>query len=207
MVMKKVVLLGDSIRQIGYGTKVPELLGKEYTVWQPDDNCRFVQYTMRGVMHEWKSLIEGADVIHWNNGLWDVCDLAGDGSFTPKEIYGNFILRTLRVLKQVTPKIIFATTTPVALENQFNSNRTIEEYNAFIVPKLREQGVVINDLYTLVSADVDHYIRKDDHIHLTDAGIDVCADAVAAKIRSLVWRDCAQTAMADGKQTGDRSDR
>ena len=30
--MKKVTLLGDSIRQIGYGTKVPELLGEEYEV-------------------------------------------------------------------------------------------------------------------------------------------------------------------------------
>ena len=28
--MKKVTLLGDSIRQIGYGTKVAEMLGEEY---------------------------------------------------------------------------------------------------------------------------------------------------------------------------------
>jgi hypothetical protein len=31
-IMKKVVLLGDSIRLIGYGLKVPELLGDEYEV-------------------------------------------------------------------------------------------------------------------------------------------------------------------------------
>lgn len=30
--MKNVVLLGDSIRQIGYGTLVPQLLGEEYSV-------------------------------------------------------------------------------------------------------------------------------------------------------------------------------
>ncbi len=47
--MKKVVLLGDSIRLWGYGTKVPELLGKDYEVWQPEDNCRFVKYTLRGL--------------------------------------------------------------------------------------------------------------------------------------------------------------
>ena len=41
--MKKVVLLGDSIRLIGYGTKVPEMLGPEYTVWQPSDNGRYAQ--------------------------------------------------------------------------------------------------------------------------------------------------------------------
>ena len=43
--MKRVVLLGDSIRLIGYGTKVPELLGDGYEVWQPEDNGRFAQYT------------------------------------------------------------------------------------------------------------------------------------------------------------------
>ena len=45
--MTKVILLGDSIRRIGYGTKVPELLGENYTVWQPEENCRFAYYTLR----------------------------------------------------------------------------------------------------------------------------------------------------------------
>ena len=45
--MKKVTLLGDSIRQIGYGTRVPELLGEDYEVFQPEENCRFVKYTLR----------------------------------------------------------------------------------------------------------------------------------------------------------------
>lgn len=40
--MKKVVLLGDSIRLVGYGPRVPELLGSDYEVYQPDENCRFV---------------------------------------------------------------------------------------------------------------------------------------------------------------------
>ena len=34
--MKKVVLLGDSIRLIGYAPRIPELLGDGYTVWQSD---------------------------------------------------------------------------------------------------------------------------------------------------------------------------
>lgn len=94
--MKKIVLLGDSIRQIGYGTKVPEMLGTDFSVWQPSDNCRFAEYTMRGVMYDWKNEIAGADVIHWNNGLWDVATLSGDGPFTPLVTYGEFMLRTRR---------------------------------------------------------------------------------------------------------------
>ena len=41
--MKKVVLLGDSIRLWGYGTKVPDMLKGEYEVCQPEDNCRFTK--------------------------------------------------------------------------------------------------------------------------------------------------------------------
>ena len=69
--MKKVTLLGDSIRLIGYGTRVPELLCNEYEVFQPDDNCRFAKYTLR-MLFDYKEQIKGSDVIHWNNGLWDI---------------------------------------------------------------------------------------------------------------------------------------
>lgn len=34
----KITLLGDSIRLIGYGTVVPQLLGEEFEVFQPSDN-------------------------------------------------------------------------------------------------------------------------------------------------------------------------
>lgn len=39
--MIKVALLGDSIREIGYGTVVPQMLGDDYEVFQPAENCRF----------------------------------------------------------------------------------------------------------------------------------------------------------------------
>lgn len=48
-IIMKVTLLGDSIRQIGYGTKVPELLGNSFEVFQPNDNCRFIKYILRGL--------------------------------------------------------------------------------------------------------------------------------------------------------------
>jgi hypothetical protein len=84
--MKKVVLLGDSIRLWGYGTKLAEVLGDGYEVCQPEDNCRFTKYTLRG-MFDWADLIKDADVIHWNNGLWDATELFGDGTFTTEEEY------------------------------------------------------------------------------------------------------------------------
>ena len=180
--MKKVVLIGDSIRMIGYGNPVAERLSDAFEVWQPDDNCRFAKYTLRGLW-DWQDGIRGADIIHWNNGLWDVCSLFGDGEFTPVEEYVEIMLRLARLFLQRAKTVIFATTTPVRPENPHNKNETIEAYNAALVPKLRELGVVINDLYTPLSEDVYKFI-SDDLIHLSEDGIALAADMVEAVIRS-----------------------
>ena len=180
--MKKVTLLGDSIRQIGYGLKVPELLGSGYSVYQPEDNCRFAKYTLRGVLREWKNDIKGSDIIHWNNGLWDICDL-GDGVFTSEGEYVENMLRVARLLKQLGKVVIFATTTPVNPKHEFNKNSTIVRYNELIVPELKKLGIIINDLYTPVAADIEKYI-SDDLIHLSEEGVDLCAGMVADIIKS-----------------------
>ena len=70
--MKKVTLLGDSIRLIGYGTKVPELLGDDYKVFKPKDNCRFVKYTLR-MLFDFKEEIAGSDVIHLSEAGIELC--------------------------------------------------------------------------------------------------------------------------------------
>ena len=180
--MIKVALLGDSIRQIGYGPKVPSLLGDEYSVWQPNDNCRFALYTLRG-MFDWRAQLEGCDVIHWNNGLWDVCELFGDGPFTEPTYYVETMLRIAGLLQKYARRVIFATTTPVLPANAHNKNVVIADYNRIIVPKLEALGIAIDDLYSIVYPKLDEYIRSDDNIHLTDAGIDACAAAVADSIR------------------------
>ena len=182
--MKKLTLLGDSIRLLGYGTKVPELLKDEFEVYQPEDNCRFAKYTLRGVLSEWTKDIENSDIIHWNNGLWDICDL-GDGVFTSKEEYIENMVRIAKFLKQKAKTVIFATTTPVTNDHPHNDNSVIIEYNNAIVPILRDMGIIINDLHSYVYPHIDEYIREDDKIHLTDAGIDACAEKVAEVIREV----------------------
>lgn len=180
--MKKIVLIGDSIRMIGYGNPVAERLSDEFDVWQPDDNCRFAKYTLRGLW-DWQDGIKNADIIHWNNGLWDVCSLFGDGEFTPLDEYVEIMLRLAKLFKQRATTVIFATTTPVRPENLHNKNEVIEAYNNALVPKLKEMGIIINDLYTPLSKDVYKYIC-DDTIHLSNEGISVAADMVEAVIRN-----------------------
>ena len=179
--MKKIVLLGDSIRLIGYGAPVAERLSSEYEVWQPDDNCRFAQYTLRG-MWDWQEGLCGADIVHWNNGLWDICQLFGDGAFTPIDEYVSTMLRIARILKERAKTVIFATTTPVRPENVHNKNEVIEAYNKALVPRLAEMGIIINDLYSPLADDIYKFICADT-IHLSDDGIALAADMVEAVIR------------------------
>ncbi len=179
--MIKVTLLGDSIRLAGYGKLVPELLGDEFTVFQPSDNCRFAKYTLRGLF-EWSNQMKGSQIVHWNNGLWDICNLFGDGPFSNEDEYINNMLRIADILLEKYDKVIFATTTPVNPKNPYDKNDVIERYNKIIVPLLREKGVIINDLHSLVANDIERYIA-DDYIHLTEDGAKLCANQVAKIIK------------------------
>ena len=181
--MKKLVLLGDSIRLLGYGERVCELLSDEYVTWQPEDNCRWADYTYR-MLSDKEAEIKDADVIHWNNGHWDICDLFGDGSFTSVDGYIKAMKRVAERLLMITDKVIFSTTTAVSPLLSYENNEKIKEYNAAIVPVLEKMGIIINDLYSLVEPNIESYI-KEDHIHLTKEGSDACAEKIAALIRKL----------------------
>lgn len=182
--MIKVTLLGDSIRMLGYGKLVPKLLGEKYEVYQPDDNCRFAKYTLRGLF-DWKQDMADSRIVHWNNGLWDVCEYFGDGLFTDEDEYVKTMLRIADILVSRYDKVIFATTTPVKEKYAHITNANIEKYNSIIVPLLEEKGIVINDLHSIVSEDVERYIRSDDNIHLTDDGIEICAKQVADVVQKV----------------------
>ena len=79
--------------------------------------------------------------------------------------------------------MIFATTTPAAPGNPYNRNEVIRKFNETIVPALKAEGVEINDLYGLVSPDIGRYICED-RLHLSAEGIDLCAEAVARRIKN-----------------------
>ena len=176
----KITLLGDSIRQ-QYCPKVQEILGDGFEIWAPDDNCRFSKYTLRGLF-DWAADMEGSEIVHWNNGLWDLCRLFDEYTFTDDDEYVKNILRIADILKKKYGTVIFATTTPVRYTNVYNSNEDIDRINKMIVPLLQERGVIINDLNARIRDDVDRYIC-DDTIHLSEEAIDICAAQVAEYIK------------------------
>jgi hypothetical protein len=179
----KITLLGDSIR-MNYTERVKELLGEDFEVYSPNDNGRFSKYTIR-MIADHKPMMEGTRIVHWNNGLWDICNCLGDDFFTPIDEYVSNMTRIADELLRRYDKVIFATTTPLNKHPEFNDSVDVERYNSVIVPILEAKGIIINDLYTPMSKDIERFVRADDHIHLTDEGNEICAKKVADLILSV----------------------
>ena len=191
--MKKIFLIGDSIRfgappnSPGYGVFVQEKLAGQATVYAPNDNCRFAQYTLR-YLHDWAGGLpkEEIDAVHWNTGHWDVLRLFGDEPFTDIEYYGETLKRIYKRIRFLFPnaKIIFALTTSVKEEwcskDFARKNSDIEKYNQKAVEVLTPLGVEINDLYS-VTKDFDDFWRSD-FVHFREEGCKILANAVIEKI-------------------------
>ena len=154
--MKKVVLLGDSIR-MGYDKYVKEALEGTAEVLYPSENCRFSQYMLRYI-HDWKKKGEwgdDVDLVHWNAGLWDVLDLFGDGTLSSLEHYTSTIARIDKRIRMLFPnaKVVFALTTAVREELYLGKakrrNSQIDEFNRAAIKTLEGTGTVFNDLFSI----------------------------------------------------------
>ena len=178
---KKVLLLGDSIRLQGYGSLVKEMLEKECEVFAPEDNCRFAQYLLR-MLFDYSYMTDNCDLVYFNAGLWDVCDLFGDGTFTPISVYLDNMERIADILIKRCKKVVFATTTPVTEDNPYNRNSEIVEFNEKVSALLKKKGVIIDDLFAIVNADIPNNICED-MIHLTKPAAKLCADHIAKLIK------------------------
>ena len=181
--MKKIILLGDSIR-LSYQNRVRELLGPDYTVWGPDDNCRFASYTLR-MLYDYREQLKDADLIHFNCGLWDMCDLFGDGPFTPIEVYAEQMARIAKILKTYAPVVVFAATTPPSPKMWGHDMERVRAYNAAAMAALEPLGILFDDLFTPVAEDIDRMISED-LLHASPFGVEVLANRVADCVKKNV---------------------
>ena len=159
----------------------------------PNENCRCAQYTLRA-LYDWAKRLKKEniqiDVIHWNNGLWDVLRLNGDEPLTPCEIYVYYLKRIHAMLTKLFPdaKIIFALSTSILEEKAtpdfFRYNADIERYNAAAKELMDELGVPVNDLYT-VSNGIDPSMHCD-WVHFGEEGSKILAKAVTEKILEFI---------------------
>ena len=174
--MKKIILIGDSIR-IGYDKYVKDALKDKAEVLYPlKDNCRFAQYVLRAVSDWQKDEKWGddADLVHWNAGLWDTLRLFGDEPLTPPEMYGVMIKRIDKRLRYLFPKakLVFATSTRVIEEkygpNFKRYNRDIDEYNRIALEALKDTDEVINDLNSFTKGLPDSFYSDMTHLYTPD---------------------------------------
>ncbi len=192
--MKKVLLLGDSIR-MGYDEYVKELLSDEFEVVYDDaDNGRFAAYTLWQANQFFKN--HGRfDVVHWNNGYWDMnTEAPMRSAIHPVGEYVHFLRRILAEIRNNGAAPIFATTTPILSEEAAAevirdgvarfayNNEWVTEYNAAAVSFMKSEGVMINDLYSLCLQD-RHFYKCPDLLHLTEEGYRRCAEQTAQMIR------------------------
>ena len=189
--MKKVILIGDSIR-MGYDKYIKASLEGEAEVFYPSENCRFATYVLRFV-HEWKrkeNWPEDADLVHWNAGLWDLPEIMDDEPLTPIEAYAYTIARIDKRLRQLFPKakIVFATSTAVQEEKYRGvfkrHNRVIEQYNEAAIRALANSDTVIDDLYA-VTAHCPDECHSDMTHYSTSAGI----ERVGGQVLSVISRE------------------
>lgn len=193
MSLKKVLLIGDSIRE-GYDKYVKEALKESCEVYYPKENCRMAQFVLRH-LHNWKEQLnlEDVDLVHWNAGLWDTLTILEDGCLTPPDFYEYFIDKICKNLKVLFPnaKIIFATSTPV-LEHKFlnpkvsiRKNTDVRKYNKIAVETCKKHGVQINDLYSLIENAPEDYYSDMTHLY-TPEGTRILTDAVVKSICSTL---------------------
>lgn len=96
-----------------------------------------------------------------------------------------YYLIIARLLKEITPNVIFATTTPVNPKHPHNKNSDIQRFNALVVPHLQAMGIQINDLHALVAEDIEGNICED-LIHLSAKGIELCSQQVVNEIKKCL---------------------
>ena len=190
--MKKVLLLGDSIR-MGYQQYVKDALAGEYEVLCPEDNGRFAAYTLwqANQMFKWNPDIE---LVHFNNGYWDMnIEAPMTEPIHPVEEYVSFLRRIVALCRQCGAKVVFATTVPIledgaagdntGVEGTINySNEWVKTYNAAAKEVMAQLDVPVNDLYALCKEDARCY-KCEDLLHLSEEGSQACAAQVAEYVR------------------------
>ena len=153
--MKKILLLGDSIR-LGYERYVKEMFDGKAKVYSPGDvNCGMAQFMQRW-LNEWKrreNFPDDMDIVHWNAGLWDVLRICGDDTLSSPAFYAETLARIHKRIRLLFPKakIVFALSTWVQ-EDLYRGeyqryNKDIELFNELAIKTLQPLGEEFDDLY------------------------------------------------------------
>lgn len=175
--LPRVLILGDSI-SIGYVLPARAALAGIANVHRPHENCGPSTYGVQ-VVEAW--LGKGTwDVIHFNFGLHDLKSMFDGYYQVSPDDYEHNLRRIVFRLKQTGAKLIFATTTPVP-EGRVSPPRLPADvvlYNSRAVKVMKENGVAIDDLYTLALPRLAEW-QLPANVHFTEAGSEALGKEIA----------------------------
>ena len=191
--MKKIILVGDSIR-MGYEPVVKKKLDGRCEVWGPVENGGTSDNVIKN-LDGW-CIGRRADVIHVNCGLHDL-KRADDFSknTTPLDEYERNVRRILERLKKETgARIIWAATTPVIDEWHLRVKKfarrqeDVLAYNAAAAAVAASLGVEIDDLHSVIWTAGPEKCLQPDGVHMNPTGNELLAAAVAARVEAEIGR-------------------
>ena len=188
--MKRVLLIGDSIRQ-GYQAAVAEALANAAEVVGPADNGGDSANVLKHLA-EWVAQAS-PDVIHLNAGLHDIKRAYESVKRqVPIEQYRSNVEAILKRLRgEGHARVVWATMTPVNEKwhhevkgfDRFEAD--VAAYNRAAVDVATRLGVPIDDLYDIVLEGGRDDLLSGDGVHFTVEGYRVLGRAVADCIRRL----------------------
>jgi lysophospholipase L1-like esterase len=189
--MKKVVLIGDSIR-LHYQPLVTRALATEAVVLGPMENCG-TSTDILAQINEW-IFDYCPDIVHLNCGLHDLRIDAGVSTHqVPIDKYAANLDEIFALIgKGGRRTLIWATLTPVNEQWHQDSrpSRRYESdvalYNKTALDRAHKHGARINDLHRAVTAAGSDRLLGPDGVHFTEEGYVFLAAAVVSAVRGCL---------------------
>lgn len=183
-----VFIIGDSI-SMGYTPVVAKKLAGRARLARHEGNGGDTHNVLSRLSEWLAALGERPDVIHANAGLHDLRFWAEKGAYqVPPADYAQNMRLLAAKLKETGARVVWATTTPVIdgapnMSREFpRENSDVEAYNAAALEAVREAGLAVDDLYSLVKERGPEGMMTPDGVHFTEPG---CA-ALGARVARVI---------------------
>jgi dienelactone hydrolase/lysophospholipase L1-like esterase len=179
------VLIGDSIR-LGYAPLVAKKLAGRAVVISSEANAEDSS-NLLAHLDAW-AIDEKPDVVHLNCGLHDLKYHRARKRYQVELADYEANLRRViqRLQKETTASIVWATTTPIhdarhaRRKVDFDRrNDAVIRYNKAAIDVMRQTGVVVHDLYTVIERGDPAKLLDADGTHYVAEGNERLAEAVA----------------------------
>lgn len=181
--LPRVLLIGDSI-SMGYTLPVRKLFDGVANVHRVPENGG---PTTTGIakIDSWLTVNGSSkwDVIHFNWGLHDI-KVTKEGNQVNPDQYEKNLRMLVKKMKATGAKLIWASTTPVPVGklNPPRKNEDVIQYNAIAFKIMKDEGIPVNDLYTVVLPKQAEWQRLV-NVHFTDKGSNGLAEVVYQAIK------------------------